>query len=62
MSYVSDYNQRMRLRKLGYETDIENLDQVTADAFIAISIEVDKLEEAEQKKREARAKANSGRR
>ena len=52
----------MRLRKVGYESDLENLDQVTADAFIAISIEIDKLEEAEQKKREARAKANQGRR
>lgn len=57
MTLVADYNQRTRLRKLGFSSDLEKLDQITADAFIAISIEVDKLEEAEAKKREAKAKS-----
>lgn len=63
MTIVGDYNQRSRLRKLGFVQDLSDLDQVTADAFIAISVEVDKLEEADAKKREAKSRAGgSGRR
>lgn len=56
MAFIEDYNKRSRLRKLGFVESLDNLDQVTADVFCAIADEVDKLEEAERKKKNAKGK------
>lgn len=52
--YLSQYATRLRLKKLGYTDSIENLDCITAEAFNVISQEIDKIEEAESKKKNKR--------
>jgi hypothetical protein len=41
---VAEYNNRMRLKELGFVDSMENLDTLTAEYFIAIAIEKSKLE------------------
>ena len=49
--YIGEYIERQRLAKLGFTDSIDSLDQEAAEAFLQISVEFDKLEKAEIKKR-----------
>jgi hypothetical protein len=41
---IAEYNARKRLAELGFIDDINNLDCITAECFLIISQEIDKLE------------------
>lgn len=49
--YVAEYNNRIRMRKLGFTDSMENLDAVTAEYFIAIAMEYSRLENEEMKEK-----------
>lgn len=59
MALVSEYNQRSRLKKLGFADSLDDLDSVKADAFLAISEEIDAAEAKRHKAAEAKAKGGS---
>lgn len=40
--YIAEFFMRQRLAKLGYVTNFDDLDSVTAEAFIAIDSEIEK--------------------
>jgi len=48
---VSEYIQRKRLAKLGFTTDLEQLDTWTAEAFILIDHEIDVLQDKKSKEK-----------
>ena len=52
--YVADYLARKRLAGLGYITPLDQLDCQTADIFLLIDVTLQKLEEAEAKKKHGR--------
>lgn len=52
--FLSEYNQRSRLRKLGYGADFGSISCVKAEAFALISCEIDAIQEEEAKKRAKR--------
>ena len=54
--YLSEYNQRAKLRKLGFTESLEELDALTGELFAMISDEIDKLESEEAKNRRKRGK------
>jgi hypothetical protein len=49
--YVAEYNNRKRLRSLGFVDAFENLDALTAEYFVEIEHLRDEIERAEAKKR-----------
>jgi hypothetical protein len=53
--FVAEYHNRMRLRKLGFVDDLENLDAVTAEFFIEISQQLNRLESEEMKSKSSKA-------
>lgn len=48
---LSEYNQRMRLYKLGFFEPLENLDCIKAEIFCFIGAEIDKIREEDLKKK-----------
>lgn len=50
--YVAEYNNRERLRKIGFVEDLANLDALTGEYLVAISKIISKLEDDERKKNE----------
>jgi hypothetical protein len=49
--FLAEFNARKRLAELGYMSSLDELDSETAEAFILISCELDRLEADENKKR-----------
>ena len=51
--YLSEYNQRAKLRRLGFTESLDKLDSLTGEIFVFISDEISKLEseQAEKQKR-----------
>lgn len=54
--FVSEYVYRKRLAKLGFTTDIDGLDSISAEALILIDSEIDDLQAKEAKKKNGRRK------
>jgi len=52
--FLNEYIKRTRLKELGYTDSIENLDVITAEAFLIISVEIDKIRNEDAKKRNSR--------
>jgi len=50
--YVMEYLARLDFRRLGYSTDFNNLDCLTAEAFQIIATEFRRLEELKRQKNE----------
>ena len=48
--FVSEYNRHKILRKLGYNQNIDELDDLWLDAFICIESELNRIQEAEMRK------------
>lgn len=49
--YLAEYNSRMRLRKLGYTFDGSKLDNYTAQCFLILSQELDKISEEKMRRK-----------
>jgi len=49
--YVSDFNARARLAKLGYSDSLDDLDDKEATIFLEISGQYDKLDTAKAKQK-----------
>lgn len=48
--FLAQYSTRMRMQKLGFTENSENLDCITFDAFRVISDEIDRMNEEDAKK------------
>lgn len=58
--HISEYSERMRLKKLGFTSNYEELDSEKASVFIAIDIEFDRLREQKKKREEQKRKLRQG--
>lgn len=52
--WVYEYISRMRLRKLGFQSDLIELDEIDEQIFLLISSEFDKIEKRELERVKAR--------
>jgi hypothetical protein len=52
--YLSEYNQRAKLRKLGFSDSLDELDSLTGELFVFISDEISRLESEESEKQKRR--------
>jgi len=52
--WIEEFVCRQRMAKLGYREDFGAIDDLKMQAFMIISTEIDKTEQAEMKKRQAR--------
>lgn len=59
---VSDYCNRLTLRKLGYELSLSELTQFEVEAFTLIASEFARLEEKRMEEKVNRTKSKSGKR
>ncbi len=48
--YIAEFFARQRLAKLGFTSSLDELDSVTAEVFITIDAEIEKLKADEMKK------------
>jgi hypothetical protein len=48
--YVAEYNNRQRLRAIGYTDSLENLDAITGEYFVEIAKVISELEKKEMEK------------
>jgi hypothetical protein len=53
---LAEYNQRMKLRRVGYTEDIGSLDAMTAEIFSFIADEIEGLEKEAAERRSKRGK------
>jgi hypothetical protein len=49
--YVNEYIARQRLKKLGFTSNINELDDYKAEIFLEISVQLDELEKEETKRK-----------
>lgn len=54
--FLVEYNQRAKLRKLGFVDSMDGLDTLTAEMFTFISDEIDRLESEAAERRRKRGK------
>lgn len=59
--YVVEYLARLDFRRLGYTTDFNKLDCLTAEAFEVIATELRRLEELKRERDARRSKLRKGR-
>lgn len=55
--YISEYSDRVRLKKLGFHSSFNDLDPFKAQVFIKIDIELERLQERRRKLKEMQSKS-----
>jgi len=57
--FINEYSDRIRLKKMGFNSSFNDLDPFKAQVFIKIDVELDRLRERRQKLKEMQSKSRT---